>query len=212
MTFKAKILTGLCVGVVGAITLASGVQASVVSVTGGIVDLATLPLGPITANWLVGTPYDKVVFDEAQSAILTHALTTSSGTKIAKGTLIDSEIVYFNPASGQAFAKSSVTFSGKVLGVDYEPGKLAATDGLGRAGETYNLGCGGCGFETATGDTVTVVGDTVNFHNRFSEPGDFARVFVAVPEPKSWALTFGGLLGIGAVLRRSQRSTSPNVI
>ena len=212
MTSKANAMACFIAAASAAIALASGVQASVVAVSGGIVDLSTLPAGPITANWLIGTPYDKVVFDEAQDAVLTHALTTSSGATIAKGTKVDSEIVYFNSATAKGLGASSVTFNGKVLGVDYEPAKLAATDALGRPGETYALGCKGCGFETRSGDSVTVSGNTVTFHNRFSQPGDFARVFVAVPEPTDWAMMFVGIVGVGAALRRVQRVPPPKAV
>lgn len=193
---------------------ASAHASSIVSTTGGIVILGnTLPSGVITANWLVNgnSGLTKVVFDEVQNYTLNSPLIVDAGQGvIAAGTVISSELVFFNNVSSTP-STSSVTFNNPVLGVEYREDQnffspsLFTTDFLGRVGESYNLLCIRCGFET--NDTLSISGNTVTFFNKYDTPGDYARVIVAggVPEPSSWALMLLGLGALGAAMRGARR-------
>jgi hypothetical protein len=157
-------------------------RASIISVNN--LTIISAP-GTVGADFLVneGLP-DSVIFDEMQNITLDTPLTTDTGM-IPAGTVIDSQFFAVNSVSTHTL-NSSATFNGIVLGVIYLDGSAnwALSNFLGAPGTTYsedpNL-CADCGFES--GDTVTIVGNTVDFHNLFSKPGDFARVITTAPTP-----------------------------
>jgi len=183
-------------GFFGTMTLVLGMQpqairASVISTTNLTVISAPATVG---ANFLIngGLP-DAVIFNERQNVTLGSALTTDTGV-IAAGTAVNSQFFALNGVS-DVILDSSATFNGSVLGVIYLDGSAnwASTDFLGATGTTYSEDpnvCPLCGFEA--GDTATINGNRVDFHNDFSEPGDFARVITSattIPEPSTrWVL------------------------
>jgi PEP-CTERM motif len=166
----------------GLASLPQAVQASVINVNN--LTIISAP-GTVGNDFLVnqGLP-DAVIFDEMQNVTLVTALTTDTGV-IPAGTVVDSQFLAVNSASSQTL-NSSATFNGSVLGVIDLDGSAnwALSNFLGAPGTTYsedpNL-CASCGFES--GDTVTIDGDIVDFHNLFAKPGDFARVITAAPAP-----------------------------
>src|SRR5579864_125302 len=202
-------------GFFGTMTLVLGIQpqavrASVISTTNLTVISAPATVGN---DFLIngGLP-DAVIFNERQNVTLGSALSTDTGV-IPAGTVVDSQFFAVNSVA-EAILDSSATFNGSVLGVIFLDGSAnwATSDFLGAPGTTYseNPGvCPLCGFET--GDTATIIGNKVNFHNDFSEPGDFARVITSatsVPEPSSLLLFGIGLAFLGKRLLGSQRSAT----
>ena len=189
-------------------------QAAVAS-TSGLTLIA--PPAAVYGNFLVKEHLPgQVVFNEQQGVTLGSALTTDTGV-IAAGTRVDSQFFAVNakPPKGVKgiVEDTSVTFDEKILGVVFKDSASApygtlftASDFLGNPSTTYNETCVLCGFEKKTGDTITIVGDTVYFHSRYSNPGDFARIITAaVPEPSSWAMMIIGLGLVGTALRRVPR-------
>jgi hypothetical protein len=200
---------------------ASAFAGDIVSTTGGIVILgATLPSGVIGGNWLVhnGGGLTEVAFEEAKDYTLTSPLSVDAGASpIVAGVKVSSVLVDFN---SKTLVKkiSSITFDQKVLGVEFAENSkgistsLVNSDFLGRTGETYDLGCFHCGFESGTSDSVVIDGDTVIFSNTYQESGDYARVILAasgVPEPATWGMLLFGAGFIGAALRSRPRAFSP---
>jgi hypothetical protein len=182
-----------------------------VAQAGSIVSYTNLTL--ISAPAIVGDDFltnqslpDAVIFYEQQNVTLTSALVTETGV-IPRGTVVDSAFFAVQSLSSQTLS-SSVTFGGAVLGVVYEDGSAdwAASDFLGAPGTTYDEDpdqCAQCGFDPS--DTLTVEGDTVDFTNIFSQPGDFARIIYApppTPEPGSILLFGAGLAFLGTRLRK----------
>ena len=190
--------TDLCLMVL-LLALVWPAAASVVS-TSGLTVTTPAPGTVITANFIVnnGLPA-QIIFNERQNVVLAAPLVTDTGT-IPAGTVVDSAFFALNSAVG-AVVDTSATFDGKVLGVVYLDGSpnYATSDFLGLPTLVYAEGsCPLCGFEP--GDTITsMIGNTVSFHNSYSEPGDFARIItlaVPVPEPGSLLLVGSGLLGL----------------
>lgn len=182
----------------------AGPAAATIVATTGLTVIAPPPL--VTADFLItfGLP-SQVAFDERQGVTLASALNTDTGT-IAAGTVVDSQYVALNSVQG-GIVNTSAQFDGQVLGVIYlTESYFAASDFLGAPGTTYADACGNCGFEPGDGDTATPVGNSVFFHNNYSEPGDFARVITAaasgVPEPTAWGLLVAGFAALGGLLRR----------
>jgi len=185
---------------IGAIAASAAANAGIVS-TSGLTIIS--PPAVVEGSYLVsdGLP-TQVIFDERQDVVLTAPLMTDTGT-IAAGTRVDSEFFSVNSNTATT-ADTSATFTGAVLGVIYMDTSLttlgAASDFLGAPGTTYlwaNGSCSLCGFEAGQ-DSLTVSGNTVNFHNFYDNPGDFARIIVAgVPEPSTWAMLTLGFAGLG---------------
>ena len=169
----------------------------------------------------------QVIFAERQGVTLTSNLATDTGI-IAAGTTVDSWFLALNVFNccANVFADTSVKFDGKVLGVVYNEdfdGNLSAnyalTNFLGRPGLTYGeQNCLYCGFEVLGNqqglflDNLVVNGNTVNFHNAYSTPGDFARIIVASPVAVPGPIVGAGIPGLlslfglgGWAWRRRQR-------
>ena len=136
----------------------------------------------------------QVIFAEKQNVTLGSALATDTGT-IAAGTIVDSWFLALNvwDCCNNLFANTSVTFDGKILGIVFNENVLgvpspnyALTNFLGAPGLVYGeQACLYCGFEVLGNqqgsflDNISVNGNTVNFANFYSTPGDFARIIVA---------------------------------
>jgi hypothetical protein len=198
-----------CLAAVAAAPIAA--NAEVISTTG--LSIISSP-SAVESNYLVleGLPA-QVIFNEQQNTLLSAPLVTDTGT-IAAGTRIDSQFVSLNSIAG-ATVDTSATFDGKVLGVIYMEASLttlfAGSDFLGAPGTTYSEGngtCPLCGFEANIDFVTSISGNTVDFHNVYANPGDFARVITAaVPEPSTWAMLILGFAGIGFMAYR--RKSNP---
>jgi hypothetical protein len=184
-------------------------HADIISVSGGMTQIAT-PFGAtITGNWMNGI----VIFAERQNVTLLNPLALDIGGTLAAGSVVDSYFVTWGntSAADNLVADTSVTFDGSVLGLvalDFTPTgvsspNFALTNFLGAPGITYQTGCLYCAFEIFDGtnqgsnfDTAMFAAGRVDFHNLYSVPGDFARILVAQPLPTPGPIVGAGIPGL----------------
>jgi hypothetical protein len=166
----------------------------------------------IVADFLLnyGLPA-QVIFAEKQNVTLGAALATDTGT-IAAGTVVSSWFFGLNTfdCCANLQANTSVTFDGQILGIVFQGDAFgvpspnyALTNFLGVPGLNYfEQDCLYCGFEVLGNqqgsflDNIVVNGNTVNFNNAYSQPGDFARILVAQPAPVPGPIAGAGLPGL----------------
>jgi hypothetical protein len=142
-------------------------------------------------------------WNEQQGVLLGANLVTDLGGPILAGTLVDSHGIVFDPANS-ASTDMTVTFSGRILGVQILTASLVATDALfGSPGTTYNSPSAR-GLETNELGTVSFAGNVLTVSRwTASTPGDNIRVLTAaVPEPATWAMMIAGFGLVGAAARR----------
>ena len=152
----------------------------------------------------------QIVFAERQNVLLTNPLATDTGI-IAAGTVVNSYFFGLNSFNccNNILADTSIIFDGPVLGVVFQESptgllspNYAGTNFLGAPNVGYQeSACLFCGFEilgNQTGmflDNISVNGNTINFHNAYSTPGDFARIITG-PAPVPGPIAGAGLPGL----------------
>ncbi len=124
-------------------------------------------------------------FDELQDVTLESILKVNIGSNIAKGTVISSHYVFFDPRNTKKL-KGYVEFDGDILGIITGRNKLVKSDYLGEPSANYkNPKLRGL-------ENIDYVGiNTLDLHKididffKASSPGDYIRVITetAVPEP-----------------------------
>ena len=188
--------------------------------------ISTVGLTQVTAPSLVtgdfiinsgGALPAQLIFPERQGVTLTSPLVTDTGI-IAAGTVVDSYFFAVNQWD-LTFANTAVQFDSAVLGIIYQdppnpygnavPSSYPLYDAsnfLGAPGTTYALSnttacLSFCGFEISPApdsDAALFLGNTAFFHNRYSGPGDFARIIVghSGPVPVPGPIVGAGLPGL----------------
>ena len=121
------------------------------------------------------------------------------------GQTVDSWLVFFDPKLAGTRAHGMVTWDQSILNVFSTRNDLISTGALGfeRAGYTYN-------YTTLVGleagqDLVSFMGKTMTLDFTASDPGDYVRIFTAVPEPGTYAQFAAGLWLLGWMARRRMR-------
>jgi hypothetical protein len=203
----------LNLSIVCAALLTTTAHADIVS-TNGLTVIAP-PSVTVQADFLVsnGLP-PQIIFAEQQNVVLANPLTLDIGGPIAAGTVVNSYLVAwnaFNSLTNFSADNTSVTFDGAVLGVIYRQDangiaspNYAASDFLGSPNVTYNeSSCLFCAFELFDGtdqlrdfDIAIPFGNSVFFHNLYSDPGDVARILVAQPSAAPGPIAGAGLPGL----------------
>jgi hypothetical protein len=189
------------------LTVAAALSFAAIPANAAIIDTTNLlqisaPNVTVAADFLQNNNLPaQIVFAERQNVLLNSALATDTGT-IAAGTIVNSYFFGLNSfdCCNNIFADTSITFDGPILGVVFQESATGAlspnyalTNFLGAPEVTYGeSGCLFCGFEilgNQTGlffDNISVFGNTINFFNAYSTPGDFARIITgpaAAPVP-----------------------------
>ena len=124
------------------------------------------------------------------------------------GQTVDSWLVFWDPAPpGAPRAHGTVSWDQSILSVFSTRNDLMTTGALGfeRAGYTYNYTTF-VGIEASQGDYVSFLGKTMTLDFTASDPGDYVRVFTAVPEPGTYAQLAADLWVLGWVARRRLRA------
>ncbi|MEM6552663.1 MAG: DUF6453 family protein [Planctomycetota bacterium] len=192
---------------------ASAQHASIVSVTGDIVDGGALP-PDLTQN--VVDDANGQVFFEGTTTLLADVTVDGGGT-ISAGTAVDIYLFHFDPPiPGGGFqlftASGTVTFDNDILGTASTLSVLEPTDNLAGTTTAYST-FNARGFESTGGnpDTISFAGATatISAFSGSNNPGgaafEQARIFtvgseVVIPEPASVVVA-----GIGTLLMVSSR-------
>ena len=126
------------------------------------------------------------------------------------GQSVDSWLVFWDPAPpGMPRAHGTVSWEQNILNIFSTRNDLIATGALGfeRAGYTYNYTTY-VGLEGSQGDYASFLGKTMTLDFTASDPGDYVRVFTAVPEPGTYAQLAAGLWVLGWMARRRLRTSA----
>ena len=182
-------------GVVETESLLNGATAStydsvlkLTGVSGGSSDANTAP-AIISAPNNVGKNNNNVTgqrgFDERQNVTLSSSLATDGlsglASSISSGTLVDSHMIYLNPASGQGTVVHdgvTWTFEGAIIGVmsDKQGNREAASNAqLGKSGTSYPGAYGKRGIESADSYSFPTA-NQITVNTRTKNPGDYLRV------------------------------------
>jgi hypothetical protein len=217
-------------GICAAVAAIGTAEADIISTTG--LTIISSPSVTITGDYLFTNELPaQVIFAEQQGVTLAAPLAVDTGSPIPAGTIVNSYFFTVNAWKDvvPGFpAITSVTFDGPVLGIIYAQDanftpspNFATSNFLGAPGNTYQLGCFQCAFESIlngypglTPDTATFSGNTAMFHNYYSNPGDVARIITAsapahVPGPIVGAGLPGLIVASGGFLgwwRRRQKT------
>lgn len=117
----------------------------------------------------------------------------------------DSHFIHWEWNTATFAVNGTVTFSSPIVGVDFRPLDLDATDVYGAGGTVYPTGYPFRGLTTNPPSSFSISGNTLSFHFNTQVPAiDIVqlRVFTAVPAPGvAGAFAAAGLVG----LRRRRR-------
>jgi hypothetical protein len=199
-----------------ALLLSVQAQAALVGVSGQGLIVSPLTVQEDSVLSLTKKGYFQFGFNEAQGVTLNRTIDVRGGT-IAKGTKVDSHLVFLNTKGGLDRTKTATwEFSGDVLGVMTDSwGKdMAATNDLFAFGKYFqqvtdhdpiasqqwfkNLGLEG------GGDFANYSGNVLKLGMHVTEPGDWIRVITvsAVPVPAALFLFAPALLGFLGLRRK----------
>ncbi|MAY74102.1 MAG: hypothetical protein CMJ31_05120 [Phycisphaerae bacterium] len=171
------------------------------SATGGHADATWSIIAPPTS---VGSDdfNDRMLrgFAERQNITLDNDLILG-GQRIAAGTTVNAFGIFWDPRSGTTI-QGDIRFDTDILGVATTFSELAKTDPIAGLGSVTYKDPTLRGLESNR-DSYAVAGDTLSIDFRASSPGDFIRVFTAVPTPGAVACLAAA--GVGAVAIRRRR-------
>ena len=147
-------------------------------------------------------------WEEQQHVTLGSALATDLGAaSVAAGTLINADVITFDPAVTSATIRATVTFNGPILAVIYTRDNLIASDWL-NVGTTYNSPTGR-GLELFDFTHTVIDGNPLRFTWSTARPGDQIRVITGVvPEAATWAMMIAGFGLVGVAARRRRAATA----
>lgn len=149
--------------------------------------------------------------------------------KISQGTVVSSQMLYYDPKYRNQITNVTFTFDGPILGVIVSSDRFhngahghtdyfKATDFLGNPKTRYpHHHFDDRGLEWWAGDTVVVSGNSITLSLWASSPGDQIRVITAAqsnlrltPAPPGILLSLAGVagVGVGQFLRRRSMSRS----
>lgn len=186
--------------------ISSVASASVVGLTGNVVELSPAPLS--VNNSIPGNDTTAYVFEE-QTIWLTSDLVTDTGT-ISAGQWVTSYMLFMNQVSGppqiNTSASGTVSFTDAILGLMTSSANMINSSGLsallGASGTNYNLTHSLTGLEN--NDSLTFSGNVATFAFNVNEPGDWTRVITVatIPLPAGGLLLLGALGGLATLRRR----------
>lgn len=192
---------------------AASARANIVSVT-GMAQLIPAPSTVMPGASYASLPNFAAVWDEQQSVpasgvpadMVNNPATITSAAPGAVSGLLDSHYIHYRHTSSTA--TGTVTFSGKIVAVEFQPAALDATDGMfAPAGTTYQSSMFSGGFRGAyvPFDYFSVSGNTLTFDLWGSMPNDTAEIRVLtehVPAPGAGVLA---VMALGAAGLRRRR-------
>lgn len=204
--FFRKLLAGLALS---ALALSGGSALAQTAPYNPLGNIGINGAGPLPGNFMQYTGQGGTVLGTGDIDITkTFWLYEKRGTY--SGQSVDSWLVFWDPAPpGSPRAHGTVSWDQSILNVFSTRNDLMTTGALGfeRAGYTYNYTTY-VGIEASQGDSVSFLGKTMTLDFTASDPGDYVRVFTAVPEPGTYAQLAAGLWVIGWMARRRLRASA----
>ncbi|MFK8029890.1 MAG: thrombospondin type 3 repeat-containing protein [Gammaproteobacteria bacterium] len=162
-------------------TLSGMVTGGTAATAGGVFAQLCDPIGPVGNNNQQAN--DLFVFEEAQNVVLADPIEVDEPdmTVIPAGTEISSYYVAFDPGPPRTIT-GTIDFNEPIIGIATSVDNLNPSDYLGNPTAEY-LNPSLRGLEA--GDTATFSGNQLTVGFGADNPGDYIRVFVAVPQPDS---------------------------
>lgn len=207
-----KLLTGCMAGLL----LCGAAEAAIVGTTGSIVQIAP----PATLQWQAFESNTQIrALDELQDQVLGASLAINidgtpgsyeniaslTGGMLPSGTLVDSHLLHFDPASGSVNLRGTITFDNPIVGVILLTNELFNSDFLGAAGTTYPaapLARRGLDLtDVNLQDSVAISTDRLTLTVDLGAANVIDQIRVlTIPEPMS-----AGLLGVAALALCARR-------
>ena len=193
----ALLVTFVMAASAGATIISGAVTGGSAFIKGGVFEKLFPPIGKVGKNNHQSN--NLFAFDEMQNITLDKVLKVNIGSNIAKGTVISSHYVFFDPGKTRK-VKGYVEFDSDILAIITGRHKLKKSDYLGEPSAKYKnpIFRGLEWIDHVEIDLFDPRKIDIDFF-RASSPGDYIRVITGaspVPEPGTLILLGAGMTGL----------------